>query len=686
VLHILYGCIFLGPGHYARKCLAHQIDYDQNRLDQGNNSVHTSASVYITTYIIYIYIGIKYQQPPLLPANYVTRTDLLNKLANAIVNAKKNSSDCNPTITVSGSGGFGKTTLVQAVCHHELVKKHFTDGFMFVDIGPQYSDPAAQLHQFYHLLTNGKSLPRGDLAFAIEEIRNFISTYCRKLLVLIDDVWDVNDACPVLQAFSSCKTILTSRIANICELVKSEEYITVDSMTHLEAATLLTTGIVDLKILPDATMKLLENLAEDVQLWPLLLSLVRGLFKSSQRLYSHSFEQHIQYVQHKIQDKGLTALDKEYHNKASIRNRAIKACVEASLDLLLQHEKDMFKAIILFTGIGSSVPVQVLHLLWKIAEKEAKQFLEKLRTYGLIIPKKLLIPPHYNEQECTEIHASISTFIIRALESEEVVKLSKEYYGTVTIIDALTNAFDQSFGQHPAQLGQEEFLLYWKTRLEHDVLVFYLRRINMSALIDPHRVNFIIKQIEKVFLQIPMMSQYGAELVSELETTAEESLKTLTKAPKLSQQLNQAVQQCLYENDSAKLLATLEDYCSNYTVGKIAGRSAEICKKMIIYMNSLSYDYRFLVTQYQHLLMLTPEYHEVTGSTIVLARIDLHYDLYKQVCSALKSKLPSEMKAVNDYVRSGRFKEEEHFMNVHQMIKIKRFAPQLRFKYAENDH
>ena len=622
----------------------------------------------------------------MLPNNYVERTDLLNKLATAIIYAEKHSPNSNPTVTVSGTGGFGKTTLAIAICHHGLVKQHFTDGFMFVDIGPQYSDPASQLHQLYHLLTGGKTLPRGDLAFVIEEIRNLTSTYCRKLLVLIDDVWEVSDASPVLQAFSSCKTILTSRIANICEVVKSEAYITVDSMTHLEAATLLTTGIVDLKKLPEATMKLLENLAEDVQLWPLLLSLVRGLFKSSQRLYSHSFEQHIQYVQSKIQNKGLTALDKEHHDKSVVRNRAIKACVEASLDLLQQHEKDMFKAIILFTGIGSSVPAQVLYLLWKITEIEANQFLEKLRTYGLIMPKKLLIPPYYNEQECTEVHASISAFIMRSLESNEVVKLSVEYYGTATIIDALTNAFDQSFGQHPAKLSQEEFLLYWKTRLEHDVLVYYLRRINMTALIDPHRLNFIVKRIEKVFLQIPMMSQYGAELVSELETTAEESLKTLTKAPKLSQQLNQTAQKCLYENDSAKLFAILEEYCSNYPVGKIASKSAEICKKMILYVNGLSYDTRFLVSQYQNLLTMTCEYHEITGSTIVLARVDLHLDLYRQVCRALESKLPSEMQAVNDYVKSGRFKEEEHFVNVHHLIKIKKFAPQMRFDFVENDH
>jgi len=630
--------------------------------------------------------GIKYHKPPLLPVNYVEQKNLLNKLASAIVNAKKSSPDCNPTVTVSGTGGFGKTTLVKAICYHELVKKHFTDGFMFVDIGPQYSDSAAQLHQLYHILTNGKSLPRGDLAFVIKEIRDFTHEYCRKLLVLIDDVWDVNDATPVLQAFSSCKTILTSRIANIRELVKSKEYITVDSMTHLEAAELLTTGIVDLKVLPEATMKMLENLAEDVQLWPLLLSLVRGLFKSSQRLYSHSFEQHIQFVQHKIQDKGLTALDKEYHNKSSIRSRAIKACVEASLDLLLHQEKEMFKVIILFTGIGSSVPVQALHVLWKISEKEADELLKKLRTYGLIMPKKLLIPPHYSEQECTEIHASISAFIILSLESDEVVKLSLEYYANSNVIDALTNAFDQSFGQHPAKLSQEEFLSYWKIRVEHDCIVFYLRNINMCALIDPHKLNYMVKQIENVFLQIPMMSQYGAELVSKLEMTAEESLKTLIKAPKLSQQLHQAIQQCLYEKDDTKLLAILEDYGNNYPVGKIACTAVEVCEKMIMYMNSLSYDSRFLVGQCHNLQMLTPKYHEVTGSTIILAKVNLYLDLYYQACSALESKSPSDIQAVNNYVKSGRFKEDEHFINVHQAIKIKRFAPEKNFRSIGYDH
>jgi len=49
-MHVLKTC-FLYTGHYARKRLAHQIGYDQDRLEQSNDSVCMSASVYITSYI-----------------------------------------------------------------------------------------------------------------------------------------------------------------------------------------------------------------------------------------------------------------------------------------------------------------------------------------------------------------------------------------------------------------------------------------------------------------------------------------------------------------------------------------------------------------------------------------------------------------------------------------------------------
>ena len=92
----------------------------------------------------------------------------------------------------------------------------------------------------------------------------------------------------------------------------------------------------------------------------------------------------------------------------------------------------------------------------------------------------------------------------------------------------------------------------------------------------------------------------------------------------------------MYENDHNRIISTLQSYCSNYEIGKIAKKSVELCGKVISKFGGQVHI--FFVQQYQRLLMLTPEYHEVTGTTIVLARIELHFDLYKQIISALQSK------------------------------------------------
>ena len=56
-------------------------------------------------------------------------------------------------LTITGAGGYGKTTIVTSLCYHIVVKKHFVDGFIFIELGPQAPDPSVKLNQLYHLLT-----------------------------------------------------------------------------------------------------------------------------------------------------------------------------------------------------------------------------------------------------------------------------------------------------------------------------------------------------------------------------------------------------------------------------------------------------------------------------------------------------------------------------------------------------
>ena len=585
-----------------------------------------------------------------------------------------NPSNFNPTVTVTGAGGFGKTTLITAVCYNRLVTECFTDGFLFIEIGLQPVDPASQLHQLYSRLTGGKSFPRGNLANLTEAIRSFTDKYYRNLLVLIDDVWDIGDAEPILKAFSSCKTILTSRMSDICQFISSEEQIIVDAMTELEAVNLLLTDQpVDANSLSENTMKLVAELAQDVLLWPLLLFLVRGHIKRNQQLYSHSFEKTIQEVQSELYKNGLTAFDKNVFDKSKGRKTAIKACVEVSLDFLQLKEKDKLMTLILYTGIGGSVPISVLYLLWEFSKEEAKTCLEKLWSYGLVMSKQLLIPPQNNIQDCAEVHCTIGTYIINSLSSQQVVRLSLVCDNLRDVTEGLTNAFIESYGCHPSQLDGEKFLEYWKIRLEHDVLTFYLRRINMCAVCDPHKIILLMEQTLDALQHIPEMFQILAELASEFAAIGEESKMLFKKTTKSSQKLSQEVRKHMYENDYRSAVSTLQNYCSNYEIGKVASKSAELCSRVISRFGGQVHPY--FVQQYQRLLMLTPDYHEVTGTTIVLARIELHIDLYKQILSALESKSTTQIQAINDYMKSGKFHEEERLVNIHHSIKLKRIAP-----------
>jgi len=164
------------------------------------------------------------------------------------------------TLTITGTPGFCKTTAVISLCYHPLVKQQFTDGFIFIEFGPQATDPSKRLSELYHLLT-GEHLKEGDINHAEQEIKQLTSNYYCNLLVIIDDVWHVEDAEPLVKAFSNCKTILTTRVNDIEQYIPCKQSVNIGPMTQNKAITLLTSEVIDRSQLSQEDMKLLDELA-----------------------------------------------------------------------------------------------------------------------------------------------------------------------------------------------------------------------------------------------------------------------------------------------------------------------------------------------------------------------------------------------------------------------------------------
>ena len=77
----------------------------------------------------------------------------MDEIASKLLQATVDPNKYETTLTITGIGGFGKTTTVISLCHYPIVNKHFTDGFLFIELGPQATDPSIKLRDTYNLLT-----------------------------------------------------------------------------------------------------------------------------------------------------------------------------------------------------------------------------------------------------------------------------------------------------------------------------------------------------------------------------------------------------------------------------------------------------------------------------------------------------------------------------------------------------
>ena len=411
-------------------------------------------------------IGFKYQTPPPLPSNHVDRQILLDEIVTKLLQATNDPNKYETTLTITGAGGFGKTTTVISLCYHDVIEKQFTDGFVFIELGPQATDPSIKLRAIYNLLTDEQC----DINVVEQKINQLTSDYYRNLLVIIDDVWHVEDAEPLVKAFSNCKTILTTRMNDIEQYIPSKQSVIIGAMMEDEAISLLTSGVIDSSQLSQEDVSLLNEISQDVHLWPLLLSLIRGQLSHNLKQHHLSYHKAIQNVQAKLHHKGLTAFDK--NNIETVkkgRKLAVKACIEITLELLTKSPTDKLKSLILYIGIGTSLQTAVLHNLWNISKQEAEDTVDVLWAYGLVQFTDITISPNNIKQHCVEVHAVISQYIIDCMDSKEAATLYPIVCQNVSsVTSGLMLTFQQSYGVHdPSSLTAMDYLKYRLSVIEN---------------------------------------------------------------------------------------------------------------------------------------------------------------------------------------------------------------------------
>jgi hypothetical protein len=275
-------------------------------------------------------------------------------------------------MALHGPGGFGKTTLAIALCHHAQVVARFEDGIFWVTLG-EHPDVRSKLGELYLDLA-GEPQAFNDDERLIQAIAKQLSAGCR--LLVLDDVWLQKELRPFMRAARGCAFLFTTR--NLDLAVQTQAQATaVDRMKADEAVQMLGAGI---SPVPSQDQKsALRAIATRLGHWPLLLELANAALRR-QIVLGDTLDSGLEHLRNAYKRKGATAFDP---SDAEARNDAIQKSVEVSLELLSNSERDRFTQVAIFHE-DIDIPLPEVNYLWSIGEFAVKEELEKLHFLSLL--------------------------------------------------------------------------------------------------------------------------------------------------------------------------------------------------------------------------------------------------------------------------------------------------------------
>ncbi|MEM7534622.1 MAG: NB-ARC domain-containing protein, partial [Chloroflexota bacterium] len=318
------------------------------------------------------------------PDDYVQRPHEYNQLINYLLIGEERTVAI--TATLKGAGGFGKTTLAQAICHDQGIRDAFPDGILWATIGEEGNNVTLGLRKLYHAVT-GREAQFVDQHDATTQLRDALQD--QRYLIVIDDVWNAAHLQPFLQGGEQCARLVTTRIASVAP--KQADVVTVDAMQMNEATALLGAGLtIDNSNNEPAT---LSQLAQRLGEWPLLLKLVNRRLYEDVEYGGLSLIDAVEGVNEELHDFGLTSFDAD---NAEERDQAVAASIGVSLRRLQKDalygrmtvdEVARFMELVIFPE-DSIIPVSTLTLLWGqtggLTDAAAKKLCRRLADLSLV--------------------------------------------------------------------------------------------------------------------------------------------------------------------------------------------------------------------------------------------------------------------------------------------------------------
>jgi hypothetical protein len=282
-----------------------------------------------------------------------------------------------PTV-VRGWPGVGKTTFVSVICRDPEIIQSFPDGVLWT-----YLDQEPEL--FSKLAAWGRALTGTDELLRVPTLNEAAARLAellrrRRMLLVVDDVWDVAHAVPFLQAGNSgqCALLLTTRLPEVAaDLTSDSQRTYILPVLNEESAILLLRHLIPAVV--EQHPDLCRELAHDLEYLPLSLHVAGRLLRREGELGFDVIESIGEIRAGAIIEESAPPDRAESGSRPSLRK-----LLERSTDRLDGHERDCFAYLGAFAPKPATFDLAAMQAVWEMPD--AKPIVKKLAGLGLLEP------------------------------------------------------------------------------------------------------------------------------------------------------------------------------------------------------------------------------------------------------------------------------------------------------------
>jgi tetratricopeptide (TPR) repeat protein/transcriptional regulator with XRE-family HTH domain len=257
------GLTFPGPYFRQKLCeLFEKSPAELGLLREEAGVAHLSEADPVVSQIVEVYDP-SIPDLPTAPAGLVGRDELLARLR-LLLSANRGA------FALSGLPGVGKTALVTALVHDHQLQSHFRDGMLWAGPG-SHPHLVGLLARWGALL----GLPQSEMTRLSSldswgrAIRDAIGL--RRMLLVIDDTWRIEDALACKVGGPNCTYLLTTRFPELAYLFAREHALALHELSDADSLELLRQLVPDLSA---GEPQELQELVRAVGGLPLALSLI----------------------------------------------------------------------------------------------------------------------------------------------------------------------------------------------------------------------------------------------------------------------------------------------------------------------------------------------------------------------------------------------------------------------------